>query len=318
MTTNLPEQVRRGLAEAEAAEAALAAPPEAPTPEPPAPEPPAPTPEPAPAPEPWEARYRSLQGMYDQDVVAVRRANQDLEREVDNLKRQLAEKPTPAPSPEPKPEVKLTGVTQKDVEAFGDDLIDVIQRAANEIADRQTASLRAEVEALKATTSTVSDTVKTVATAQADDGKAKFFQGLTEKVPDWQTINADPRFHDWCRAIHPLTGEPRQQLIEAAAASLNVDRAAALFETYKHDAGIKAPEPTPEPTPRAELESQIAPGTTRTPTTQAPVSTDKVWTSEEISTFYADCTKGLYRGKDAERDRIEAEINNAVATNRVR
>lgn len=323
MTTELPEQVQRALAEAEAIDEALAAqaappPTDDPPPAPPPEEPPAPAPPPEPQAPPapqvdWEQKYRSLQGMYERDVVQVRTQAQDLDRELKELKAQKAEPPPPPPKAEP----EIPAVPQKDVEAFGEDLIDLIERRARVIADARTASLQQELADLKAQTVSVTEQVTNVTQAQVGDAKAKFFTSLSEKVPNWSTVNQDPVFHAWCASTCPYTGQPWQESINAAAADLDAERAATLFKTFlATQPTIPVPQP-PAPQTDPTLTAQIEPGQTRTtPPTTPP--TEKVWTSAEVNDFYKRLALGEYRGKEAEAQRIEAEIDRAAAEGRLR
>jgi hypothetical protein len=313
MPVQIPEQALRGLEEAEAIEAAMAAPPpEAPPADPapqppPAPEPPAP---PAAPPVDWEQRYNSLQGKYNAEVPALHTQIKDLTDKVTTLIEQ-----SKAPPPEPAPATPAPVLTDKDREAFGEDLIDVIERAAKEIAGRQTAPLLAEIEKLRATTSTVEKQVTTVADAQAGDQKSKFFSEFSGLVPDWQDVNTNQAFLNWCGELHPLTGAPRQALLDAAFEALDATRVAALFNQWKQDAGVSTP--VADTTRTSELESQIAPTAAGTTAPVQPQA-DRTWTGSQISKFYDDITKGMYRGKDAERMAIEAEIDRAIIDGRVR
>lgn len=318
MANELPAQVQRGLAEAEALEAQMATPPaapEAPAPIPdPAPEPAPAAPPPAPVVEPWEARYRTLQGMYDTDVKSVRTENTELRSKVDALQKQLDAK-VPAEPTKPSPPATIPGITAKDAEAFGDDLMEVITRAARALAAEQIAPLQAKVDELTAKTGTVEQSVEKVAATQTGDANAKFISQLEKLVPDWATINADPLFLKWCGEIHPLTGEPRQALLEKGANAGNAEQVANVFKAYKTEAGLNAP-PAPDPA-KAELETQIAPGTSKAlppPATQG----ERSFTTTEVEAFYRAVSKGEYKGREAEATALEAQIDAATAGNRIR
>jgi len=314
MTVKIPDQVKRGLEEAEAIEAAMAAPPPAAEPETadPPPPPPAPPEPPAPPAENWEQKYHSLKGMYDADVPRLNKQVKELTTQVANLEAQVAAKP---PEPAPEPKQPLPGISDKDREAFGDDLMEAIERAAQAIADKQTAPLLAKIEKLETQAAAVTEQVTTVADAQIDEAKTKYFGKLTELVPDWLALNGDAQFLAWCGADNPLTGQPNQALLDDAFNKLDVSRTAALFNQYKADKGIVAA-PATDPA-KAELESQIAPSSAHTTAPSTPPA-EKIWTVAEVSKFYDDITKGVYRGKEREVAEIEAAIDQATAEGRLR
>lgn len=75
--------------------------------------------------------------------------------------------------------------------------------------------------------------------------------------------------------------------------------------------------PAKTKTAKDELQSQVAPNRSRTAV--APTVDDgqnKVWTEAEIRQFYTDVRRNHYT--QAETDRIENQINQAVAEGRVR
>jgi hypothetical protein len=53
--------------------------------------------------------------------------------------------------------------------------------------------------------------------------------------------------------------------------------------------------------------------------TAAPAPTDKpIITQKQVEAFYHDVATGRYRGRDAEVQRLEQMINEAMAENRIR
>jgi hypothetical protein len=66
----------------------------------------------------------------------------------------------------------------------------------------------------------------------------------------------------------------------------------------------------------SELERQVAPGKGRS--TGAPTGTNaKTYTPDDIKTFFNDVRQGKYKGREAERDRIERDIFAAQRENRI-
>jgi hypothetical protein len=329
----LPEQVQRQAAEAEAIEAALAAPPNDPatppaTPpagdpaQPPAPAAPAPTP-PAPAPEEpkdWEHRYRTLQGMIASQRDTFTAQVQGLQSQVVTLQGQITAKDqrigeleaaarrTPEP-PKPAP------VSQEDTEKFGPEIIDLISRQAAHVAEQQVGPLKQELEATKAENAKLKQQVDGVAGNQAQSARSQYRADLTAACPTWEQVNVDPAFGTWLTVVDEFSGATRQALLTDAFNKNDAQRTATIFNQYLKQAAPPAPPPPPAPTPPS-LASQQAPGASRTDTPPANPAADKVWTTAEVEAFYAAARRGEYQAADASR--IEAEIDAAAASGRIR
>ena len=66
----------------------------------------------------------------------------------------------------------------------------------------------------------------------------------------------------------------------------------------------------------SELESQVTPGRSRN--TGTPTNSNaKNYTPEDIKIFFNDVRQGKYKGREAERDRIERDIFAAQRENRI-
>ena len=276
-----------------------------------------PTPAPAVAPitappsDDWEQKYRTLQGMFraelnrqvDGHLQQSRQRESELLTAVQQLQqdiRQIREKPAAA-SAAPDP---------KDVEAFGAELVEMVNRnAAVQIAGAVQQAL-AEVSArLDRLEQQHQVTAKTAAMS----AEQAFYAELSSRVPDWKSINGDPGFLTWLGQPDDLTGDERQQALDRASNSLNAERAAAVFLAYKATAT-----PTPKPAARvSEVESQVAPS--RSGASAAPAdTTPRLVSQQEVVKFYDDVRRGVFRGREQEQQQIEAAINRAIAEGRVR
>lgn len=310
--STLPEQVQRQLDAADQIVEGLTtpppddppAPPEEPPAEPPAQDPPPPPPPATSDETDWKQKYLSLQGVHRSDINR-------LNGEIDLLKAKVAELTTrpaePPKPPEPAPAKKL--VTEQDVEAFGPDLVDMIRRAAREIADEEMGPIKAKLEATEAELAATKGTVETVATTQSRSTKDKFMGELAQLVPDWSTVNADTGFLQWLNEVDAFAGVPRQELLDDAAAKFDAQRVARIFNAYKD---TTAP-PAPPPAPKDDLTRLVQPGSNRVPApTEAPAK-PKTWTAQAIDDFYKAMARGDYKGREADAKRIEAEIDQALS-----
>jgi hypothetical protein len=156
-----------------------------------------PTP-PAPPQDDWEQRFRTLQGKYDSELPVLRSQISNYERINNTLSQQLASLTEQVQTLSTRPVAAATApadaVTSKDVEQYGAELIDVINRVAEARAQALTTDLRGEIARLQ--TSVSRDVAGVTAHVKQTD-RALYDQKLTEAVPDWRTINIDPEWLRW-------------------------------------------------------------------------------------------------------------------------
>lgn len=258
----------------------------------------------------YEQRWRSLQGIYNSTAQQLK-AQESRMRDLENLIASLQTAPRTEPAP------AKQHVTDSDVETFGVDEVDMMRRAAREeLAPFVGAlsALREEVAALKG----LAPVVNTVAANQRVSAEEKFFGQLTERVSDWQTINANRKFHEWLLTPDPMTGITRQTYLEEAQRSFDILRTVNIFGAWKQVSGTSTVTPgkTHLTSVASELELQVAPG--RKIATPAPASSEgRQWKTTEITAFYDDVRRGLYKGKEAERVETERDIFAAQREGRV-
>jgi len=313
---SLPKQVQQQADEVERLETELAAsvaPPQDPDPDNPAPPPtppeasvPEPTP-PAPQPEDteesWRQRYYSLQGMFNAEVPRLRTEVQELTNQLKTLRETQA----------PQPAAPQTPVSDKDIEAFGPELVDLMRRVASE----RTASLETEVTQLKSVNADLRKQLGTVEQSQGNSALRQFETDLTNVVPDWQAVNVDQDFLRWLGELDPVGGVQRQAFLNDAYQALDARRVANIFNAFK---ATKAPAPAPAPAPSqaAELNRQITPKSTQQSAAPSQSPNERIWSTDEIASFYKDTSLGKYRGREDEQRRIESEIEAAVSSGRLR
>ena len=318
----LPRSIQAQVEQAEATLAAYAVPveaqPAAPVPievmaSPPAEQTPAPVvqqvaPPPAPTEENWEHKFRSLQGLFNKNVPElqgqVKTLTQRLEQALGALESQRA-----APQ-EPK-ESASTTVDPKDVENFGADLVDMVNR----IAERRFGSVAQHVEAkiseLQQMLGTVEQRLEGTSQTVAVTAEQGFFDNLTKQVPDWETTNANPAFLAWLADSDPVYGVPRQRALDSAREQLDVARIVSVFRAF-------APTPaTPAPVARNPVDRQVSPkaGASSASQTAAPKTG---FSQKQVTDFYNDLARGKFRGREAEAAAIEQSVNLAIAEGRVR
>jgi len=254
----------------------------------------------------WENKYHTLKGMYDAEVP---RLHADLREMKAQMQQLMADKAAAEAKATKAPEPQKTLITEQDREAFGPDLIDLIERAAESKISgysQREAELIAEINKLKSELGSVSE-------RQVVSDKDRFLMGLGQQVPDWEALNTDPGFLEWLQQVDPVYGVPRQAALTSAYDVLDVVRVAKIFNTYKQTI---APPPQVE-TQRPNLQRQVAPTRSRSTTPPAAsASNQRIFTQQEIEQFYNDWRRGFIDNDEAAR--MEKEINAAVAQGRVR
>lgn len=309
-------------------EAAATAPAPAPT-EPPAAEPPAsppaatpaepapaPAPEPAPAATPadseqsFEHKYRTLQGIIEANSRKHNEERSRLEQQIQQLSTQLAQIAAQPPAPAPAPAAPASLVTDKDVETYGPELLDVIGRKAQEMAQQIVAAKMAELQPVLAKTQ---EQVGQVAQQAYQNVQERFFGELAKEVPDWQTVNSDARFHAWLSEVDPMSQVQRQVYLTHAQKNLDHEHAARLFNAFKSTLEPARP-PVSAPPPATPNLSPRPVGTATAPVPREPVVTVK---RSEINGHYRRSSMDpMYRRSD-EYQAMEKRIATASATGQI-
>jgi archaellum component FlaC len=268
------------------------------------------TPEPTPTPqvasdpeEKWEARYKTLQGMHNKNIEDMKGRLRAIEQQNQQLAAQL-EAATKAQQTPQQPD-------PKDAEVFGQDLVEMVQRVAENMLGAAAKKIDDRLDEidrkLTGTTKAVAQTAEEI-----------FLSRLKEAVPDYIAINADPDFLSWLAEADEVYGVPRQSALTAAAEALDADRVAKVFKAFIATKTVTAPSNPPVPaqnTAASELERQIAPNTVASNPT--PTSQPTTFRVADVQAFYNDVRLGKYRGREQEAAAIEARINNALAEGRI-
>jgi hypothetical protein len=315
MNTRVPDAVKRQADEVEALEAEIATqetPPEPPALEPSAEPPPAPTP----AADDWQHKFQTLQGKYNAEVPSLRSQVANLTQQIEDLKAAPAATPTPAPAAAP-PEGQ-TLITADDTETYGDDLIDLMRRVVRETDAGEKARLTGEIADLRKQMAAQSKQVETVTGNVAEERRATYFTDLLKVVPNYEAIDASDDFKTWLLQADEFSGLIRNEILQTAYYAFDADRTAKVFNQYLAKATPPAPLPPPPVTPQDELASQVSPGQSRSAPAITPDDGQKIWSIAEMDGFYKDVARGVYRGQQAEAQRIEADIDRALAEGRVR
>ena len=239
--------------------------------------------------------------MYDAEVPRLHADLRDLKAQVDSLRKASETKPVePA-----KPAAATKLVTDADVEAFGSDLIEVQRKVAREVA----AEFRGELDAMRAENEKLREQLTSTGTQVSE---ASFEQRLYRMVPDFEAVNADPKWIAWLNEVDPLLRAPRSSVAQQAFNQGDAEGVAHYVAMFKKS--VAPVEPTADKT--TELELQIQPN--RSATSTPPTSQKgKVYTNADIEKMFRKATDLGVKGRVDEAKKLEAEIDAAFMEGRV-
>tara|TARA_R110000868_G_scaffold334406_2_gene595134 strand:- start:4634 stop:5662 length:1029 start_codon:yes stop_codon:yes gene_type:complete len=274
-------------------------------------------------PDPYEHRYKTLQGMYNADksrwqqqASEVNARNTQLEQLLATLSAQ-SQTSTQAQ----KPVEHIVSDTER--EEYGES-ISVMRKVSQEELRPlmgKVSQIENAINQLMANLNTqIVPQVQQVVQQQAISQEDRFWQNLASNVPNWQQINNDREFHSWLLDTDPLTGTTRQSHLELAQRNLNAPRVAAFFSTFVEQTGKYKPNASAQPNRSAqatELEKQVAPGKGRSNNAAASGKSEKTYSPSDIRKFFDDVRAGKYKGREAERNRLERDIFAAQQENRI-
>jgi hypothetical protein len=254
--------------------------------------------------EKWAHKYHTLKGMYDAEVPRLHSQVREMQAQLTQLTADLAvAKETKAAETQ-----KIESlITEQDKEAFGPDLIDLIERATESkvgtLRERE-AQLINEIKELKGKLGDVSE-------RQVVSDKDRFLAGLGQQVPDWEALNVNQGFLEWLQEVDPVYGLPRHAALNNAYENLDVTRVANIFKAYK----ALLPQAN-QPKVNQELQRQVAPTRTRSAAAPTDSVNQKIFTQQEIATFYDEWRRGHYDEEEAAR--MEKDIHTAITEGRIR
>lgn len=250
----------------------------------------------------WEQRYNVLQSKYDAEVPR-------LFAQVRELTEQLRTAVAPAPAVAPAQTAPTTLVTSADVEQFGPEIIDLIGRKAQEIAGAQVDTLMDHIKKLE-------QALGGVSSRQGVSDRDRFFMELDKLVPTWRKTNENSQFNAWLAQVEPMIGFPRKVALDDAVENNDAHRAAFFFTAF---AETLTPVSPAQPVPQVPtLENQVSPtkpGGGATPPGGAAVG--RIFKRSDVSKFYSDVARGVYKNRDAEKVALEREMYAARSEGRI-
>lgn len=152
-----------------------------------------------------------------------------------------------------------------------------------------------------------------------------FWDKLTEKVPDWETINGNanrgvplmPEFDAWLDTALPYSDKTRRDILGEAQQRLDYTTVIQIFQDFK--ATLPPPGKKEEKVPldlTEHIEPESTVGRQEPPDGAAPKG--KTYTRAEVKAFYDDKAKGKWKGTEEEWVKRDADILKAHTEGRIR
>lgn len=125
------------------------------------------------------------------------------------------------------------------------------------------------------------------------EGKREAFdKALDSAVPGWRTMGQDPQWAVWLGGQH--YGKTRLQFLQEASANFDAEAVINLIRDFRLSQGSLA---RPPANPRHSQEGAV--------------------TRSFIKAFYDNLSRGKYRGREKEKEAIQARIDRAIAAGKV-
>lgn len=316
MDQDLPKAIQAEVDAAAAIEAQIAAKQAAPqgnTPEPQAEPAATPATEPAdkvtePTPQPtddhqddaWKQKFDVLTGKYNAEVP---RLYQQLKEQASALDRLQAELEANKAKPAEPEKAKESLVTSNDEETFGSDLIDLARRVTRDEVGVVLNRI-GQLERMLENISQLPKQVEQVVQSQQESNEQRFWGAVAAAVPDWNQVDADPRWIEWLGQTPPFAVKTYRELAGDAIAAGSVDKIAELVKAWKQDAGIAQAQQT-QSNNKQELQRQVAP--TKSNASNVPQG-KKVWTGADYEKAFDPRLSTEMSEADIEALQAEAEL----------
>lgn len=248
--------------------------------------------------------HKVLQGKYNAEVPRMAERIRFLEEQLVSKANNAPEKKETAPTPK-----TIDGVLKKLRGDYGDDFADGVSELIDaRIDDKLNTALK-----------TVNANVENVSQVVHMTREDRFREELTELVPNWKTIYADPEFSNFLDREDALSGLTLRDLAQDANKKLDAKRLAKFYKAFDKESNPQSKEPeskTPaEAKPKVDKREALITPATGTKQNNSAVGGEKpdYIRASEIDKFSKDVSRGLYRHKPKEMDAYEARINRAIA-----
>lgn len=261
----------------------------------------------------WERKFLRMKGQYDASQRTIGEMNDQMQQMGEELLRtqQYINRAPQQRQEVPAPKLYLT---DQDVQNYGPELVDFVQRAAVQVVEPQVNRLEEENQALRQ--------------RLAREARRSLDERVEEAIPNYREIDRNPRWHAWLRLPDLLSGRIRQELLNEAANASNAARVVGFFRSFlaeeaatgHSDAAPSSPPARAAREPVIPMQTLAAPGSIRPAgggDTSLPPDRPH-YTRDQIRKNYRDKQRGLWAGRDDEWNALERDMIRAPLEGRYR
>lgn len=245
----------------------------------------------------WEHRFKTSAGIFNAEKAKQNTLIGELKDQVEELRSQMKNSQRQAPS-----SVDLKQhFTETEIETYGPDVLQAVHKTASIAAD-QSADRRVKEELDKRLTP-IRQELDTAKSELRNKSENLFWDSVNKNVPNWMTINAEPKFLDWLGQKDPVSGFVRQDILTNAQNGLDSERVTALFTAFMKDS------PASQATP-VNVNREVVPepnGQTNVVTNNDNSDAPVVYRAE-IKKYYSDKAIGMYRNRPQAAEAMEKKI----------
>ena len=201
-------------------------------------------------------------------------------------------------------------MTDADREEFGEDLLNVQRKVAQEVAQDYEEKLEQQNKIIKDLQDQVVGTNKQV-------GETQFSQRLVNLIPDFAQIDNDERWIAWLNEHDPMLRAPRRVQAQEAFNNGDAEAIADYVKLWKSTLAETTNEPE-KPVAKQELEKQVAPNRSANSVKAPTTPNSKIYSSRDMDNAWTKVRTLNTRGKYDDAAKLEAELTAAYMENRVR
>lgn len=271
--------------------------------------------------ETWMQKFQVIEGKYKgevQPMAAKIRALEDENRRLNDVVTQTQHQvQKQSETQQPAALVGPGGLNKEetdflDQEGLGTKVLSIVQKLVDERVRHIQQPFVQDVQKMQQESI---QTQKTTAQQLHDD----FFGEMDKQVPDWEAINADPRWKEWLME-KPLPSSPftRDEAVKRAQDQRDVPTLVAIFNEFRSALNMTV---QVQPLPGVQTMA-VDPINQNLPVQAAPAidsaaldANTKMWKKQEITQFYTDVTRGVYTPEQSSA--IDAQIAYAAQQGRV-
>lgn len=259
--------------------------------------------------EDFEQKYRSLKGKYDKEVPELHQQVRALSSDLNLLNNQIKNIEERKEVPKESENTMDNLVTDEDREEFGEDLLNVQRRVAQEVVREYTQKLEQQNQ-------NIDKIQKDVNKTGTDVEDMVFRQRLNYIIPDFEQINQDKKWIEWLDTVDPILQSTRRVPAEKAYQNRDSDFIANYVNLYKQNCESFQQTPETLDSRQSEIEKQVAPSNSVTPDVR--VNNEKrTLTQQQADKLWKSVKDLNMSGKYERAEKLENELTAALMEGRI-